>query len=181
MGFDEVRFGTVEYANLKLYNLYFYVAVRVDKVQELENLAHDFSTEDAHLKTVTSNVNCGTLIGQHKFEFDIRSPEDVENAVGTFWEIYNEHAIEHIKKCYDIDYLNSLWPTYGLLQTNGIDIRNWLTIYGWYHKVLTIAYLANPQTFPQFREEFINYLVNERNFPDDVRQKLDEYLDKITA
>lgn len=175
LGFDEVWFGSVEYANLKMYKIYIYVAVRVNAVEELDVLAHNFHDENQKNKSQTCNINCGTFIGNPDLKFEIRTPEDVENAVATFWNIYTEHAIEHIRKCYDIQFLNAIYPKYGKE-----GAKDWLVIYGWYYKIFTIAYLADKDKFPAFRTAFTDYLINELNMPEKDLQKLNVYLDTIS-
>lgn len=175
LGFDEVWFGSVEYANLKMYKIYIYVAVRVNAVEELDVLAKDFHDETQKYKSRTCNINCGTFIGNPKLEFEIRTPGDVENAVATFWNIYNEHAVEHIRKCYDIQFLNTIYPTYGQE-----GAKDWLVVHGWFYKILTIAYLADKDKFPAFRKEFTDYLIHENKMPEEIQQELNVYLDTIS-
>lgn len=174
LGFDEISFGTVEYKALKRHKLYIYISVRVDKIEELKSLFIRFYDKSQEEKNPTCNINCGLFIDNPTLEFEIASPEDVENAVETFWKIYNEHAIEHIKKCYDIDFLNALYSKYGK------DCKLWLTVSDWYIVVPTIAYLANKETFPEFRKEYTAYLVNDLKMPEIKLKEMNEYLDKIS-
>lgn len=175
LGFDKIWFGTTEYAHLKMYKIYIYVSVRIDAVEQLNQHAHEFHDESQIYREPTCNINCGAFTGNPNLEFEIRTPEDVVQAVETFWNIYNEHAVEHIKKCYDIQFLNSIYPKYGE------RAQDWLVDYGWYFKVFTIAFLANKDTFPTFRKEFTDYLINDLNFPEDVQQDIDVFLNKITS
>ena len=71
LGFDQIRYGTVEYANLKLYKVYFYIGIRIDEVERIDNFAHKFHEEAFKSQSLTCNLNCGTLIGQEKLEFDL--------------------------------------------------------------------------------------------------------------
>ena len=174
-GFDKINFGTVEYAALKTYKIYIYVCVRLNAVEELKEHFIKFVDEHAKQNNSTCNINCGSFIGNSSLQFEIKSPEDVENAVAIFWNIYNEHAIEYIKKCYDIQFLNSLYPTYGKA------CKDWLTISDWFAVVPTIAFLANKETFPAFRKEFADYLINELKMPENKQQEYNAYLDKITT
>ncbi len=175
LGFEEISFGTVEYAKLKTYKVYFYVSVRLNAVEDLKEHFIQFFDESAKHKNPTCNINCGSFIGNPDLKFEIKSPEDVENAVATFWNVYNEHAIEYIKKCYDIQFLNSLYTTYGK------DCKDWLTISDWFIVVPTIAFLADIETFPAFRKEFTDYLINELKMPENKQQEYNAYLDKITT
>lgn len=175
LGFDEIWFGSVEYANLKMYKIYFYISVRIDAVEELKANFIKFVDENAKKRKPTCNINCGTFIGNHKLEFEIRTPEDVENAVATFWNIYNEHAVEHIKKCYDIHFLNSLYPKYANM------CKDWLSVSDWFVAVPTIAFLADKPNFPTFRKSFMEYLINEMEMPEIRQKEVNAYLDKITT
>lgn len=172
-GFDAIWFGTVEYKDLKRHKLYFYISVRVDEIEKLKNLYmnHNDSQKD---KTVTCNINCGSFIGNPDLEFEISSPEDVKNAVATFWQIHNDHIVEDIKKYYDIDFLNSLYPKYGK------KCNDWFNASSWYITVPTIAYLANKVTFPEFRKEYLDYLTNDLNIPESRFNKVNQYLDTIS-
>jgi hypothetical protein len=172
-GFDEIWFGTVEYAALKTYKLYFYISVRIDRIERLKNLFINYHDENAKLKNPTCNINCGTLIGNPSLEFEIHTHQDVINAVETFWKIYKDYGIDHIKKCYDINFLNSLFPTYHN------NCKDWLTVHGWYMVVPTVAFLADKKTFPEFRKEYTSYLVNDLKMPENKLSEMNEYLDKI--
>lgn len=173
-GFDEVWFGLAEYAALKRYDVYIYISVRVDEIENLKNIYIKSLSEKAKLESRTCNINCGTFIDNPNLEFEIYTPKDIANAVDTFWNIYQNFGIEHIKKCYDINFLNSIYPTY----RDKSD--NWFTATNWYIAILTVAYIANKETFPEFRKEFTVYLVNDLKMPENRLQEMNEYLDKIT-
>lgn len=174
LGFDEIWFGTAEYAALKTYKLYIYISVRIDKIQSLINLTKDFDDENQKYKNPTCNINCGAFIGQPDLEFEIRTPQDVENAVATFWKIFQDDGIEHLQKCYDIHFLNSIYPTY---KDKSDD---WFTATNWYIAVPTVAYLADKATFSEFRKEYTSYLVNDLKMPENRLDEMNTYLDKIT-
>lgn len=173
-GFDEVRFGLAEYAALKRYDVHIYICVRVDEIEKLKNLYIEYYSEKAKLESLTCNINCGTFIDNPELEFIIQTPQDIENAVEKFWSIYQDFGIEHIKKCYDINFLNSLYSSYSN------KCKDWLSAYAWYITVLTIAYLANKETFLDFRKEFTAYLVDDLKMPENKLIEMNEYLDKIT-
>lgn len=175
LGFEEISFGTVEYASLKTYKVYFYISVRLNAVEELKEHFIQFFDESAKHKNPTCNINCGSFIGNPDLKFEIKSPEDVENAVAIFWNVYNEHAIEYIKKCYDIQFLNTLYPTYGRA------CKDWLTISDWFIVVPTIAFLADKPNFPTFRKSFMEYLINEMEMLEIRQKEVNAYLDKITT
>lgn len=175
LGSDDIWFGTVEYKALKRHKLYIYISVRIDKIEELKSLYTQFYDASQGYKNPTCNINCGLFIDNPTLEFEIASPEDVKNAVETFWQIYNEHATEHIKKCYDINFLNTLYPKYAN------QCKDWFTISDWFISVPTVAYLANKETFPEFRKEYMTYLENEMKMPEDMLIEMNEYLDKIES
>nr|WP_322624222.1 hypothetical protein [uncultured Flavobacterium sp.] len=179
-GFDGMFFSTVEYAGLKRYDIKFFVCVRIEEIQRLINLTKKFANDTQQFINPTCIINIGCFTGNYNLNFETFSPEDVENAVETFWKIYNEDAVAHVKKCYDVNFLNTFWKTYGLSQTNSIDVKNWFTASNWYIAVLTVAYLADKDTFPTFRKQFSDYLINDRKMPEDKQIEMNAYLDTIS-
>ncbi|MFP9113812.1 hypothetical protein ACLI1A_07700 [Flavobacterium sp. RHBU_3] len=173
-GFDGMFFSTAEYAGLKRYDIKFFVEVRIEKIQQLINLTNEFVNDTQQFINPTCIVNIGTFTGNRTLNFETFSPEDVENAVETFWKIYNDYAIEFIKKCYDIDFLNSFYAKYANMS------KDWFTAASWFIAAPTVAYLANKETFPEFRKKYMVYLTNDLNFPEDRLNEINEYLDKIS-
>lgn len=174
-GFDEVWFGLAEYAALKRYDIYIYISVRVDEIEKLKNLYIKNLSEKAKLESRTCNINCGSFIDNSNLDFVIHTPQDIQNAVERFWNIYQDFGIEHIKKCYDINFLNSIYPKYKK------DSNKWFTAASWYIAILTVAYLANKETFIDFRKEFTAYLVDDLKMPENKLIEMNEYLDKIAV
>lgn len=174
IGFDKVYFGIVAYPGLGRCDVDFFISVRIEKIQMLVNRAFKFTNENRKYINPTCNINIGTFVGNPKLDFETFSPEDVKNAVETFWQIFQDFGIEHIKKCYDINFLNSIYPTYKR------DSWDWFTASNWYFAILTVAYLADKKTFPAFRKEFTDYLVNDLNMPENKLNEMNEYLDNLS-
>ena len=173
-GFDGMFFHIIKYSQIKRYDIKFVVIVRVNEIEKLKDIFIKYYDESQKFKNPTCVVNIGTLVGDTKLRFETFSPEDVKNAVETFWQIFQDFGIEHIKKCYDIKFLNSIYPKHK-------DKSNyWFTASSWYFAIPTVAYLADKKTFPVFRKEFTNYLVNDLNMPENKLNEMNEYLDNIS-
>lgn len=172
-GFDGIFFSTAEYAGIKRYDIKFFICVRIEKVQRLINLTRDFAVENQQYKNPTCIINIGAFTGNPTLNFETFSVEDVENAVETFWKTYNDYGVEHIRKCYDVNFLNSFYPKYANMS------KDWFTASNWYIAVPTVAYLAEREKFPSFRKEYTAYLVDDLNMPVNKLNEMNEYLDHI--
>ena len=172
-GFDWVLFSIVEYAALKQYDILFSVGMRLNKVQELVNQMFSFHQEEQKNKNLTCIVDIGSFTGNHDLKFETFSTADIETAVDRFWEIYIGQAEKYIQNCYDLAFLNRIFPEHRE------KANRWLTAFQCYVTVPTVAWLADGEGFADFRQAYTKYLV-ECHIPEDKLDELNSYLDRIT-
>lgn len=174
LGFDSIYIAIYDFPFINEYHIEFLIQIRVNKVQKWINIAENIN-EDMAEKTATCIVNPGLLLGKPDLKYITHDRKDIENAVKDFLAIFRNYGLQHIQKCYDINYLNTFYKLYGL------DCRYWFSAFNWYFAVLTVAFFADKSNFPKFRKSFISYLISELDFSSEMIDDLDKYLDRLST